>query len=182
MSFPVFRENKKMITNLSSAELVNRVVTLKQCDLVLYIISHGLFLDLQITQHKCLVTPRSGNSHSMHCRASTQVTVVIMYTVDSRYLDFPWIMAYLEVKIWSLFKHENLTTSNRGDPDQMPHSVASDLDLHCLPVNLFWVSFRLKWVNNRYMYLIDKISAHNILKYFCLISPRKYQALLAWKK
>ena len=32
-----------------------------------------------------------------------------------------------------------------GDPDQMPHSVASDLGLHCLPITLFGVS-RLKWV------------------------------------
>ena len=31
--------------------------------------------------------------------------------VDSRYLDFAYLEqpAYLEVKIWSLFKHENLT-------------------------------------------------------------------------
>ena len=33
-----------------------------------------------------------------------------------------------------------------GDPDQTPHSVASDLDLHCLPVTLSQVS-RLQWVN-----------------------------------
>ena len=33
-----------------------------------------------------------------------------------------------------------------GYPDQTPHSAASDLGLHCLPVNLFRVS-RLKWVN-----------------------------------
>ena len=25
--------------------------------------------------------------------------------------------------------------ANRGDPDQMPHSVASDLGLHCLPMS-----------------------------------------------
>ena len=25
---------------------------------------------------------------------------------------------------------------NSVDPDQMPHSVASDLDLHCLPITL----------------------------------------------
>ena len=24
--------------------------------------------------------------------------------------------------------------ANNGDPDQMPHSVASDLGLHCLPI------------------------------------------------
>ena len=31
------------------------------------------------------------------------------YTVDSRYLDF----AYLEEKIWSLFKHRNLISGNK---------------------------------------------------------------------
>ena len=30
--------------------------------------------------------------------------------------------------------------ANSGDPDQMPHSVASDLGLHCLPFTLLWVS------------------------------------------
>ena len=28
----------------------------------------------------------------------------------------------------------------------MPHSAASDLGLHCLPITLLWVS-RLQWVN-----------------------------------
>ena len=31
--------------------------------------------------------------------------------------------------------------ANSGDPDQMPHFVASDLDLHCLPVTLLGVTF-----------------------------------------
>ena len=35
--------------------------------------------------------------------------------------------------------------ANSGDPDKMPHSVASDLGLHCLPITLSWVS-RLQWV------------------------------------
>ena len=35
--------------------------------------------------------------------------------------------------------------SNRGDPDQTPHSAASDLDLHCLPITHLGVS-RLQWV------------------------------------
>ena len=30
--------------------------------------------------------------------------------------------------------------ANSGDPDQMPHSVASDLGLHCLPISLLGVS------------------------------------------
>ena len=35
--------------------------------------------------------------------------------------------------------------ANSADPDQTPHSAASDLSLHCLPVTLLWVS-RLQWV------------------------------------
>ena len=30
-------------------------------------------------------------------------------------------------------------SANSGDPDQMPHSVASDLGLHCLPITLSWI-------------------------------------------
>ena len=36
--------------------------------------------------------------------------------------------------------------ANSVDPVQMPHSVASDLGLHCFPIILLWVS-NLKWVN-----------------------------------
>ena len=35
--------------------------------------------------------------------------------------------------------------ANSGDPDQIPHSVASDLGLHCLPITLLDVS-KLQWV------------------------------------
>ena len=35
--------------------------------------------------------------------------------------------------------------ANSGDPDQTPHSAASDLGLHCLQTTLLWV-FRLQWV------------------------------------
>ena len=37
---------------------------------------------------------------------------------------------------------------NSGNPDQMPHSVASDLGLHCLQITLFGVS-RLQWVKGK---------------------------------
>ena len=30
--------------------------------------------------------------------------------------------------------------ANSVDPDQMPHYLASDLGLHCLPTTLLWVS------------------------------------------
>ena len=35
--------------------------------------------------------------------------------------------------------------ANSGDPDQMRHSAASDLGLHCLPVTYLGVS-SLHWV------------------------------------
>ena len=35
--------------------------------------------------------------------------------------------------------------TNSGDPDQTPHSVASDLGLQCLPITLLGFS-RLQWV------------------------------------
>ena len=35
--------------------------------------------------------------------------------------------------------------ANSGDPDQMPHSAASDLGLHCLPITPLGVS-QLQWV------------------------------------
>ena len=38
--------------------------------------------------------------------------------------------------------------ANSKDTDQIPHSVASDLGLHCLPNTLLGVS-RLKWVKNQ---------------------------------
>ena len=36
-------------------------------------------------------------------------------------------------------------SANNVDPDQMPHYVASDLGLHCLPLILLQDS-RLEWV------------------------------------
>ena len=54
---------------------------------------------------------------------------------------------------------------NSGDPDQMPHSVVSDLGLHCLPVTCLGVS-SLQWVNrdkyifgsNFYPFRVDTFS------------------------
>ena len=38
-----------------------------------------------------------------------------------------------------------VSNANSVDPDQTPHSAASDLGLHCLPMSLLWDA-RLKWV------------------------------------
>ena len=33
-----------------------------------------------------------------------------------------------------------VANANSVEPDQMPHSVASDLDLHCLPISPLWIT------------------------------------------
>ena len=43
--------------------------------------------------------------------------------------------------------------ANSAEPDQTPHSVASDLGLHCLPVSHLWDA-RLKWVEEEYLVII----------------------------
>ena len=42
--------------------------------------------------------------------------------------------------------------ANSGNPDQMPHSAASNQGLHCLPSTLLQVS-RLQWVNAIYIFI-----------------------------
>ena len=46
------------------------------------------------------------------------------------------LLCFIEIPVFN---------ANIVDSDQMPHSVASDLGLHCLPVTFFWI-FQLKWV------------------------------------
>ena len=53
---------------------------------------------------------------------------------------------------WFLYSLCNVENSdfkvNSVDPDQTPHSAASDLGLHCLPMSLLWDA-RLKWVKRK---------------------------------
>ena len=68
--------------------------------------------------------------------------------------------------------------ANSGDPDQTPHSAASDLGLHCLPVTRLMVS-NLQWLklvlldrrlalksdaaeNNKYVELSNPVSKFTI--------------------
>ena len=44
--------------------------------------------------------------------------------------------------------------ANSADPDQGQHSVASDLDVHCLPITLLGIS-RLKWVADEKIVLFE---------------------------
>ena len=54
-----------------------------------------------------------------------------------------------------------------ADPDQIPYTAGSDLELHCLPVTLLWVS-RLKWVMLSQC-MLGKISADD---FFFLFSQK----------
>ena len=61
--------------------------------------------------------------------------------------------------------------ANSGDPDQMPHSAASDLGLDCLPIT--WVS-RLQWAKLLLM------SNHNMFSW--RNKKKKKQCFLVSKK
>ena len=50
---------------------------------------------------------------------------------------------------------------NSGDPDQTPHSAASDLGLHCLPNTLLGVS-RLQWVKYLLLWCQDWLNCTNL--------------------
>ena len=69
--------------------------------------------------------------------------------------------------------------ANSGDPDQMLHSVASDLGLHCLPSTLLRVS-RLQWVKFRNYEEVIKIDNNKVIFFLghnpfdSLSKPMKY--------
>ena len=56
--------------------------------------------------------------------------------------------------------------ANIGDPDQMQHSVVSDLGLHCLPNTILGVS-RLQWVK-RILYTFKGNNARHEI-FSCLL-------------
>ena len=51
--------------------------------------------------------------------------------------------------------------ANSGDPDQMPHSAASDLGLHYSPITLLRVS-RLQWVKQNFTFYKNSFFRENI--------------------
>ena len=50
---------------------------------------------------------------------------------------FRGVGCILSLLFYFIFK---ILLANNVDPDQMPHYVESDLDLHCLPMTLLQVS------------------------------------------
>ena len=79
---------------------------------------------VKICSHRTKLLPLT------HCR------LFHYYMLDDTLCQFRDVKSILLLKILLV---------NSADPDQMPHHVASDLGLHCLPMALLWVS-RLKWV------------------------------------
>ena len=62
-----------------------------------------------------------------------------------------WGQCHVQLKVSDLFLllsfiiKITVLNANSVDPDQMPRSAASDLDLHYLPMSLLWDAM-LKWV------------------------------------
>ena len=69
--------------------------------------------------------------------------------------------------------------ANSGDPDQTPHSAASDLGLHCLPVTHLGVS-RLQWVNCWYTTKVTEAAVFSLLSCWNLFSYREF-LLVVWQ-
>ena len=56
---------------------------------------------------------------------------------------------------------------NSVDPCRMPHSAASDIGLHCLPISFLWDA-RLKWVNQSWHKLFFSNLSKGILMEVCI--------------
>ena len=65
------------------------------------------------------------------------------YTLDESICHFRGVGSFC--RFYSIFMENPI--SKNVDPNQMPHYVASDLGLHCLPMTLSQVS-RSEWVNS----------------------------------
>ena len=59
------------------------------------------------------------------------------YILDKSIFHLRGVVSILSLLICLRWK---ILLANNVDPDQMPHHVASDLGLHCLPMTLLWVS------------------------------------------
>ena len=59
---------------------------------------------------------------------------------------YKWCL--LSFYYYHVFIENSELNANSADPDQTPHSVASDLGLHCLPMSLLW-DVRYNCVNAR---------------------------------
>ena len=78
-----------------------------------------------------------GNFFSKQCNPLYTGRLFQCYTLDESIYLFMVCWVYFVTFILFLMK---IILVNNVDPDQMPHYVASDLSLHCLPMTLLRVS------------------------------------------
>ena len=65
------------------------------------------------------------------------ILVFYSYMLDESICHFRGVRSILSLLFYFLRK---ILLANDVDPDQLPHYVASDQDLHCLPMTLLQVS------------------------------------------
>ena len=56
--------------------------------------------------------------------------------------------------------------ANRVDPDQTPRSVASDLDLHCLPMSRLW-AIRHRLIKPQPVCVTETVESSKFILYDC---------------
>ena len=81
----------------------------------------------------------SQNNPKIQIHLLTLCILVDSYNVmlDESIYHFRGVWSVLLLLFYFCWK---ILLANNVDPDQMPHYMASDLGLHCLPMTLLWVS------------------------------------------
>ena len=93
---------------------------------------------------ECNRVKRYGYSAIFFCPCTKRSSLTHCILVDSS-TDICWMSPFVILRCWIYFVAVfyfwwKILFANNVDPDQMPHYVASDLGLHCLPVTLLRVS------------------------------------------
>ena len=70
------------------------------------------------------------------------------YQLDESISNFRGYLVYFFI-FYLIFNRNSCKQTVCVDPDQMPHSAASDLGLHCLPMSQKWDT-RLIWFKQKY--------------------------------
>ena len=98
-----------------------------------------LYSSLTISVSLLCLSKKLNRSILTHCRLNRLSHTIYWKSSVS-------ILGTAGYEVYIFLKKKAKLFANSGDPDQTPHSAASDLGLHCLPVTLLRVS-RLQWLN-----------------------------------
>ena len=93
--------------------------------------------------------PENGSQHNFNINPFMPNGLFYLHTSDRSISSIRDVWLILIITIFN-----PLFYANSVDPDQTPHSAASDLGLHCLPISLLWDA-RHKWVKE-YILPCDK--------------------------